>query len=109
MTFVSDDIDNAFHAKLEECENRQRELQSIRLALEKEISVKKTSISIDRDRCLRFDYNPCNAEFSAFNETNYFQGKNLLPLHQPSEWIQDCSFWNGANLNQKNNWKEIEQ
>ena len=39
--------------QLEECENRQRELQSIRLALEKEISVKKTSISIDRDRCLR--------------------------------------------------------
>ena len=42
-----------FLLKLGECENRQRELQSIRLALEKEISVKKTSISIDRDRCLR--------------------------------------------------------
>ena len=54
MTFVSDDILNAFCAKLEETENRQRELQSIRLALEKEISVKKTSISIDRDRCLRY-------------------------------------------------------
>ena len=54
MTFVSDDILNAFCVKLEETENRQRELQSIRLALEKEISVKKTSISIDRDRCLRY-------------------------------------------------------
>lgn len=42
-----------FTVQLEECERRQRELQSIRLALEKEISVKKTSISIDRDRCLR--------------------------------------------------------
>ena len=42
-----------FTVQLEECERRQRELQSIRLALEKDISVKKTSISIDRDRCLR--------------------------------------------------------
>ena len=54
MTFVSDDIFNVFCPKMEETENRQRELQSIRLALEKEISVKKTSISIDRDRCLRY-------------------------------------------------------
>ena len=91
MTFVSDDIDNAFHSKLEECENRQRELQSIRLALEKEISVKKTSISIDRDRCLRYDDNPCNAEFAAFNEnisrertcfpsTNHLSGYRTAPF-----------------------------
>ena len=43
----------ALEAKLAACEERQRELQTTRLALEKEITVKKTSISIDRDRCLR--------------------------------------------------------
>ena len=75
MTFVSDDIDNAFHSKLEECENRQRELQSIRLALEKEISVKKTSISIDRDRCLRYDVNPCLLNLKLSMRT--FSGREL--------------------------------
>ena len=34
--------------QLEESEQRQRELQTTRLALEKEITVKKNSISIDR-------------------------------------------------------------
>lgn len=43
----------SLETKLEESEERQRELQSIRLALEKEIGVKKNSISIDRERCLR--------------------------------------------------------
>jgi len=58
--------------KLEECENRQRELQSIRLALEKEISVKKTSISIDRDRCLR--------ERTCFPSTNHLSGYRTAPF-----------------------------
>ena len=98
MTFVSDDILNAFCVKLEETENRQRELQSIRLALEKEISVKKTSISIDRDRCLR--YAVCLHCWTDCIHREHFQGENLLPLYKPSEWIQDCSVWNGANLNQ---------
>ena len=35
-------------SQLEEAEQRQRELQTTRLALEKEITVKKNSISIDR-------------------------------------------------------------
>ena len=44
---VSDKIaDELF--QLEESEQRQRELQTTRLALEKEITVKKNSISIDR-------------------------------------------------------------
>jgi len=58
--------------KLEECENRQRELQSIRLALEKEISVKKTSISIDRDRCLR--------ERTCYPSTNHLSGYRTAPF-----------------------------
>ena len=48
-----EDSVRALEAKLAACEERQRELQTTRLALEKEITVKKTSISIDRDRCLR--------------------------------------------------------
>jgi len=58
--------------KLEQSEQRQRELQSIRLALEKEISVKKTSISIDRDRCLR--------ERMCFPATNHLSGYRTAPF-----------------------------
>jgi len=57
--------------KLEEAQNRQRELQTIRLALEKEITVKKNSISIDRDRCLR--------ERGCFPATNHLSGYRTAP------------------------------
>lgn len=59
-------------AKLEESEQRQRELQTTRLALEKEITVKKNSISIDRDRCLR--------ERSCFPATNHLSGYRTAPF-----------------------------
>jgi len=59
-------------AKLEESEHRQRELQTTRLALEKEITVKKNSISIDRDRCLR--------ERSCFPATNHLSGYRTAPF-----------------------------
>ena len=80
MTFVSDDIFNVFCPKMEETENRQRELQSIRLALEKEISVKKTSISIDRDRCLRYAVIAGFTVFtvSIFRERTCFPSTNHL-------------------------------
>jgi hypothetical protein len=40
--------------QLTHSEQHQQELQATRLALEKEIFVKKNSIIIDRERCLRF-------------------------------------------------------
>ena len=40
--------------KLEISEGNHRDLKATRLALEKEITVKKNSIAIDRDRCLRY-------------------------------------------------------
>ena len=39
--------------KTSEAEDRLRDLQHTRLALEKELDVKRHSIIIDRDRCLR--------------------------------------------------------
>jgi hypothetical protein len=39
--------------QLAHSEQNQNELQATRLALEKEITVKKNSIIIDRERCLR--------------------------------------------------------
>jgi hypothetical protein len=41
--------------QLAHSEQNQNELQATRLALEKEITVKKNSIIIDRERCLRSD------------------------------------------------------
>jgi hypothetical protein len=43
----------ALELKSEESEDRLRDLQHIRLALEKEINVKRNSLGIDRDRCQR--------------------------------------------------------
>ena len=39
--------------KSSDAEERLRDLQHTRLALEKEIDVKRNSLSIDRDRCLK--------------------------------------------------------
>ena len=39
--------------KTEESENKLRDLQHTRLALEKELDVKKNSLIIDRDRCIK--------------------------------------------------------
>ena len=47
---------NKKYFKLEISEGNHRDLKATRLALEKEITVKKNSIAIDRDRCLRYNF-----------------------------------------------------
>jgi len=71
VTEIEDSV-RQLENQLETCELRQRELQSTRLALEKEITVKKTSISIDRDRCLR--------ERTCFPPTNHLSGYRTAPF-----------------------------
>ncbi len=43
----------ALELKSEESEDRLRDLQHTRLALEKEINIKRNSLGLDRDRCQR--------------------------------------------------------
>jgi hypothetical protein len=62
--------------QLAHSEQNQNELQATRLALEKEITVKKNSIIIDRERCLR----------SGNIKTNYNQ--NGEPILSPPSLVQ---------------------
>ena len=72
--------------KSSDAEERLRDLQHTRLALEKEIDVKRNSLSIDRDRCLKVR--------SMFPSTNLLCGyRNASALNwKGEEEIVFCAY-----------------